>query len=94
MASARFLREEQTKQSEEHREDRGRWFCQDGDRARENVKVISTEPREGEVDGKRRDNAERGDHLRRDDDVVDGVSVCGVKRVPCGGGERNPAVGC
>ena len=86
------VREEQTKHSEEHGEDRGRWFCQDADRGRENVEIISADPREGEVHGKRPDHAERGDHLRRNDDVVDGVSVCGVKRVPSGGGECNPAV--
>ena len=77
---------------EQHGEDRCRRLCQDRDRCRENIEIIPAQMREGEVNRKRSDHAECRDHLRRCDDVIDGVGVRGMQSVPRRGGERDPAV--
>ena len=56
---------------EQHGEDRRRRLGQDRDRCRKNVEIIPAQLREGEVNRKRRDNAERRDYFGRCDDVVD-----------------------
>ena len=84
---------QQTVHHKQYRKDRRGRFSQDGDRRWNNIEIITAQMREGQVNGKRRDDAEGRDHFRRCDDVVDRVRVGRMQPVPRRGGERDPTVG-
>jgi hypothetical protein len=86
------LREKEPKEGKENGEDRSRRFGQNGESGRERVKIISAQAREGEPGRKRSDHAERRDHFRRRDDVVDRVRVGRVQPVTGCDDERDPTV--